>query len=196
MAINWNKFSQYVSYLLIGLTIILFIYLFRIGVFTSEEAMTAFMSKLGWFAPVGFFIIQLIQVIIPIIPGGITIPIGSIMFGARNGFILNYTSIMLGSVINFYIARRYGGQIVKQIVGEKSYHRGLEWLSRGNKFDKFFLAAMAFPLAPDDLLCYVGGLSKMDFKRFFTIVAVTKPWTLLIFSYGTEALLRMFFKHF
>lgn len=196
MTINWSKISQYISYILIGLTIIIFIYLFRIGVFTSEEAMAEFMAKLGWFAPVGFFIIQLIQVVIPIIPGGITIPIGSIMFGARNGFILNYTSIMLGSVINFYIARKYGGQIVERIVGEKSFQQGQAWLNRNSRFDKFFLAAMAFPLAPDDLLCYVAGLSKMDFKRFVIITAVTKPWTLLLFSYGTEAILRMFFQYF
>lgn len=55
-----------------------------------------------------FVFIQIVQVVIPIIPGGISCLAGVILFGAGMGFVYNYVGICIGSVIAFLIAKAYG----------------------------------------------------------------------------------------
>ena len=48
------------------------VYGWRSGIFSSREAMEAFLEPFGPGAPVMFILIQIIQVVIPILPGGIS----------------------------------------------------------------------------------------------------------------------------
>ena len=53
------------------------------GIFQSS------LGQLGFFAPLIFVLLQVIQVVYPIIPGGMTSVIGYIAFGPIWGFIYN-----------------------------------------------------------------------------------------------------------
>ena len=56
------------------------------------------MLKIG-----AFILFQIIQCVIPIIPGGFGCVIGVAVFGPVYGFIYNYISICMGSIINFFL---------------------------------------------------------------------------------------------
>lgn len=66
------------------------------GLFTSAEKLKAFVDAIGIWGPVSFILLQVIQVVVPIIPGGITCVAGIIIFGPFWGFIYNYIGIVLG----------------------------------------------------------------------------------------------------
>lgn len=40
------------------------------------------------------------------------------------------------------------------------------------------------PVAPDDFLCMLAGLTKMTYKKFITIIVLGKPASLLVYSLG------------
>jgi uncharacterized membrane protein YdjX (TVP38/TMEM64 family) len=81
-----------------------FIYiLYKNGVLTDKEKMKVFLGSYLLFAPFIFMFIQIISIVFPIIPGGITTVVGVLMFGPLKGFIYNYISICAGSVIVFWI---------------------------------------------------------------------------------------------
>jgi uncharacterized membrane protein YdjX (TVP38/TMEM64 family) len=169
---------------------------FTEGIFTSEEALGNFLDYLGPLAPYGFILIQIVQVVVPIIPGSITIPLGALVFGMGYGFLLNFIGIMIGSFINFALARRYGRPFVELIVREKQLEKYTGWLDKNNRFDKLFTFAMFFPLSPDDFLCYFAGLSTISFKKFALILSTSKPFTLFLYSYGMVQLLNVIFQFF
>src|SRR5699024_7238890 len=129
-----------------------------------------------------------------IIPGSLTIPLGAMIFGMGTGFLLNFIGIMIGSLINFVLARKFGRPLVEMIVSEKQMKKYTGWLEEKNRFDKLFTFAMFFPLSPDDFLCYLAGLSSITFKKFILILSTTKPVTLFIYSYGMVELLNYFFQ--
>ena len=52
------------------------------------------------------------------------------------------------------------------------------------KFDVLFAAAIFFPFAPDDLLCYLAGLTKMTSRRFLAIILLGKPVSIALYSLG------------
>lgn len=158
------------------------IYGIKTGIFTDRSQMEALVAKSGIYGPLIFVLIQIIQVVIPIIPGGISCAVGVILFGAWEGLLYNYIGIVIGSFINFYLARRYGKCFVQAFVKEETYEKYAGWLERGKKFDRFFAMAIFFPCAPDDFLCMLAGLTRMSWKKFGTIILLGKPASIAAYS--------------
>ncbi len=165
-------------------TIALLIYGYQAGIFSSAEQLSYMISQAGIWGPLIFIFIQIIQCVIPIIPGGLSCVAGIILFGPFYGFIYNYIGILLGSLINFILARHYGKPFIETIVSKKTYNKYIRWLDRGKHFDKLFALAIFMPVAPDDFLCMLAGLTKMTYKKFITIIVLGKPASLLVYSLG------------
>lgn|SRR5699024_1596943 len=169
---------------------------FKSQIFTSEDALRDLLYTMGPAAPYGFILIQIVQTIIPIIPGALTIPMGAMIFGMGYGFMLNFIGIMIGSIMNFILARKFGRPLVEMLVNEKQYNKYANWLDDNNRFDKLFTFGMFFPLSPADFLCYLAGLSNISFNKYLLILTAGKPFTLFIYSYGTMGMLTFFFQFF
>jgi uncharacterized membrane protein YdjX (TVP38/TMEM64 family) len=163
-------------------------YGYKNGLFYSIETFRDFIVSFGIWASLIFILIQIVQVIIPILPGAVGCIAGIVIFGPGMGFLYNYIGICIGSIIVFILSKRYGGKFVKGIVGEKSYDKYIGWVHRGKRFDKMFAYAIFFPLAPDDLLCYIAGLTRMKLKKFVAIILLGKPMSIAIYSMGITAI--------
>ena len=162
---------------------VFFVYGIRNGLFTSEEAMAQFLSGLGMWGPFVFVALQVVQVEIPIMPGGISCLAGVLLFGPVWGFLYNYVGICIGSVLAFQIARRFGMPAVERAAGSHKIGRYLKWMENG-VFDRLFAAAIFFPAAPDDLLCFLAGVTRMRFRKFLMIILLGKPLSIAIYSLG------------
>lgn len=185
--VNTKQFQIFVNVVtILGLiaTVAVCVWGWRSGLFSSKETMEAFVRGLGVAGPVVFVVIQIVQVVVPIIPGGISLAAGVILFGPFYGFIYNYVGIVIGSAINFFLARYYGRPFIKCFVSEKTYNKYIGWLDRGTAFEKLFALAIFFPMAPDDFLCMVAGLSKMTFKKFMAIITLGKPASIFAYSFA------------
>lgn len=165
---------------LIG-TVVILVLAWREGYLLDPKKLQGFLARFPFGAPIIFVIIQTLQVIIPIVPGGITLPAGVMMFGPWLGLLYNYVGIVLGSLGAFLIARRYGENLVRKLVPERIYDKYVKKLdSKGYK--RFLIIAIVSPIAPDDALCYLTGLSNMDFKTFAWIIILGKPITIAMYS--------------
>lgn len=158
---------------------------YRAGIFESVETLQAFIGSAGLWGPLIFMFIQALQVIIPMLPGFVTCIAGALIFGPIAGFIYSYIGVCIGSVAAFYLARRYGTSLVKKFVKEETYNKYISWLEKGKKFDIIFLLAIFLPTAPDDVLCFVAGLTKIRWKKFVTIILLGKPFVIALYSVGT-----------
>ena len=134
-------------------------------------------------------VLQIIQIIIPIIPAAITCSVGVLVFGPVYGFIYNYVAIVIGSFLAFLLARRFGVPLIRSLTSDKTYEKYANWLDRGQaKFDKLFTLAIFLPFAPDDLLCMLAGVSRMPAKKCLLILIVCKPLFLIPYSLGVQGL--------
>lgn len=159
------------------------------GIFTSPDALNSFLSSMGLWAPLIFLLIQIIQIIIPIIPGAITCSVGVIVFGPVYGFIYNYIGIVIGSFLAFLLARRYGRPLIKSLTAPKTYDKYIGWLDKSqSRFDKLFAAAIFLPFSPDDFLCMLAGVSKMKTGKLLLTLILCKPLFLLPYSFGISSI--------
>lgn len=163
------------------LIIIFIIYGIKIGIFRDKTILVEYVKEFGVFAPLIFIFIQIIQVVFPIIPGGASCFAGVLAFGPVWGFIYNEIGLIIGSVIAYFLAKRYGLKLIKSLFKQEQVDKYLGYI-RNNKFEKVFFWGIFLPGLPDDLLCYVSGLSNITFKRFLAIIVLGKPLGLLMYS--------------
>ena len=75
------------------------------------------------------------------------------------GFVYNYVGA-LGSIIIFLLGRNYGKPFIMSLVSDKTYNKYIGWLDNENVLNDCLLLAIFFPIAPDDALCLMVGLTK------------------------------------
>lgn len=195
MKIKTKTIINIISILIILISIFLGYKGYKMNIFTSVESLQEFLKSYGIWAPMMFMLLQIIQIVIPVIPGGITTAFGVVMFGPLWGFVYNYISICIGSMLVFFISRFFGKEIVLSIFGEESFEKYGKWLNH-DKYDRFFAWAILLPVAPDDFLCYFSGLTNMKFSTFAKIILFCKPPSIFIYSMGLVLGIKTIFKNF
>ena len=185
-----DKHKKKILFVMTVLMIILTIIGYQKGIFNDQAKLEAFLSKCGFFAPMLFVLIQAVQVVIPILPGAIGCLYGVILWGPVEGFFLNYVGICIGSICAFLIARSFGQQFVIQMTGGKFYEKYSKYLLKENQFVKLFALLIFLPVAPDDFLCYLAGISKISVKRFTIIILLGKPAAIFLYSLGLSTVFR------
>ena len=152
------------------------------GHFDSYPSFRAYVSSFGIWAPIVLSIIQCLQVILPVLPGWLGCIVGGALFGPIGGFLVNYIGISAGSIIAYFLARRYGVPLVNKMVSMKKYEPYIEKINQSKSYTTLFFLAILLPLAPDDFFCYFSGLIDMEPKKFITIIIIAKPWCILFYS--------------
>ncbi len=172
------------TYCIIGMILVMCLFLKIIfdNKINSIQDYQDIMKSFGIAGPIVLTFFQALQVVIPILPGYLGCAAGAISFGTTVGFLCNYIGISAGSIIAYFLARKYGVDFVVSLFSEKQY---LKWKNKveGKKsYDAFLFIATLLPMFPDDFLCYFSGLIGMDKKKFIWIIILGKPWCILAYS--------------
>jgi uncharacterized membrane protein YdjX (TVP38/TMEM64 family) len=171
-----------ISIIGLGLSIALTIYFINLGVFKDINALRGLVGNSVILGPIIFILLQILQVVIPIIPGGISSAAGVLIFGPYLGFVYNYVGICIGSVIIFLLGRRYGKPFILSMISDKTYDKYIGWLDNQSRFEKLFALAIFLPVAPDDALCLMAGLTNISVKKFTLIILLAKPLSIFLYS--------------
>ena len=186
-----NHLHKYIRIIpIIGLLffLVLIIYAYQHGIFRSTTSLQRFIQQFGEYAVVIFILLQIIQVIIPILPGGISSVAGLLMFGNGWGLLYSCIGLIIGEAIGFLLVRYYGVSFVQLILSPKKYQKFDQLLTQKTKdIKKVLCLTMLIPFAPDDLVCLVAGLTKISFKEYIQIVLLLKPW-----SVGADSLIMLY----
>ncbi len=174
------------AFIIVGVVLLI---LFLIKMFfnqriSSVEDLQNYMKTFGVFGPLVLTFIQALQVVIPVLPGYLGCAAGAVAFGSATGFWCNYIGISAGSIIAYFLAKRYGMDIVLAMFPKKQYDRWSARIEQSRSYPWFLFIATLLPLFPDDFLCYFSGLLKMNARKFIWIIILGKPWCILAYSIG------------
>lgn len=177
-----RKIINTISVIGILVSIALTIYFINLGVFKDINALRGLVGDSIILGPIIFILLQILQVVIPIIPGGISSAAGVLIFGPFAGFVYNYVGICIGSIIIFLLGRRYGKPFILSMISDKTYNKYIGWLDNQNRFEKLFALAIFLPVAPDDALCLMAGLTNISVKKYVWIILLAKPLSIFLYS--------------
>ena len=133
--------------------------------FSSRHELRAWIQGWGVWAPLVFIGIQALQVIVFIIPGEVAQILGGYLFGAWKGTLLSVLGILIGSAVDFGLARALGRPFVAALVPPERLESMEKLLSTRSARIIFFLLFL-IPGIPKDILCYVAGLTPIGFLFF------------------------------
>lgn len=153
----------------------------QLGLFRSLDTLQAFIASYGIGAPLIFILLQVLQILMAFIPGGVLLTGGVVIFGPWLGLLYNCLGTALGSCLNFWLAKRWGKPLAHHLLEDATREKYLGWLEQGKKFDLLFAVAILLPFFPDDALCLIAGLSPMGWKRFLTLLALKAP-SIVVYS--------------
>ncbi len=158
------------------------------GRFDSVETFQKYVAGFGLAAPLFLVAVQAAQVILPVLPGLFGCVVGTMMFGAAGGFWCNYIGISAGSIIAFWLARKYGSGLVSRMFPGEKYEKWATWAAGSRFYTVVLFLGMVLPLFPDDYFCYFTGLTKMSARKFVAIILLGKPWCILAYCSMTAAM--------
>lgn len=136
------------------------------------------------YGPFGLLVVMIIQTIIAPIPSEALLAFsGAIGIKLFDIVIFGGTGLIIGSIIAFYLARTGGKPIINKLIGKKWVGRVDKWVEE-NGTKAIFLTRLV-PIIPFDLISYMAGITKLEFKHFiFATVLGAFPRSLLLAIIG------------
>jgi len=142
------------------------------NVVQDPEAFQLYMEKAGAWMPLVYILFQYLQVIILPVPSVVSTVAGVALFGAFKTTVFSLIGILAGSFTAFFIGRKLGAKAASWLVGEETLSK---WQKKLKGKDNLFLTVMfLLPLFPDDILCFIAGLSSMTTRYFSVMIVVSR----------------------
>src|SRR6056297_951785 len=150
---------------------------------TNRKAVESLIEAWGAAAPLGFMLLQVLQVILAPVPGEISGFVGGYLFGAGWGFLYSSIALTFGSMINFWIGRFLGYRLIRKWVPASELERMDVFLNRQGII--LVLVFFIFPGFPKDYLSLFLGGTAMPFALFVLLAGFGRmPGTLLLSLQG------------
>lgn len=151
---------------------------------TSIDALRDYIASFGATAVLIFILFQFLQVVVLPIPGSVSVGVGVALFGPLRCSVFSFIGIFLGSVVAFAIGRWIGYKAVCWIVGKDDLDK---WLKKVKGKDYLLLSIMfLLPLFPDDILCFVAGLSSITWTYFIIMIVITRLISVFTTSFSLQ----------
>lgn len=152
--------------------------------FVSEpQKFRDFVDQRGIFGRIIFVFMVAFQVLIALIPGE-PLEIGAgYAFGAIEGTLLSVLGITIGSMVVFWLVRRFGIKLVEVFFSIEKI-RSLNILKNKKKTEFLIFLFFFLPGTPKDLLTYFVGLTDIKFKKFVLIVSLARLPSIITSTVG------------
>ena len=145
-------------------------------VLRDEKLLQEYLQKAGVWMPLLYILLQFLQVVVLPIPSIVSTLAGLALFGAVKTLLYSFVGIALGSFFAFWIGRKLGNRAVAWMVGEETLRK---WQKKLKGKDRLFLTLMfLLPLFPDDILCFLAGLSTMGWGYFTFVILLSRALAL------------------
>lgn len=179
-------FKLLLTGLVIVAVVLLSLYIFQVTGFfdkiDSAESLRELIDTTGAWAPIVFIFIQALQVFLLPLPGVLTVGAGVLMFGEWETCLYSFIGIFVGSLIAFGIGRLVGYKAAAWLVGKEALDK---WLKKVRGKTNLILTVMfLLPMFPDDILCFVAGLSSMSWKYFIVMQVITRAISVTVTSFS------------
>lgn len=148
----------------------------------SVEGLRQYIAGFGSLAVILFIFFQFSQVVFLPIPGSVSVAAGVLLFGEWQCCLYSFIGIVTGSIVAFVVGKLIGYRAVSWIVGKENLDK---WLKKLKGKDYLILSLMfILPLFPDDILCFVAGLSSMTWGYFIIMIIVTRAVSIVTTVYS------------
>lgn len=148
--------------------------------------MTRLIEGAGGWAMSVYFLIQIMQVVFLPLPAAVCYLPGVAIWGPVKATLLASAGVLAGSMICYFLGRIFGRKIVEWIAGKENTEKYADLIGRRGK--TMFVSMQILPFFPDDILCLVAGMTKMNFVFFAAVMAIVRPAIVAAYCFSYTAI--------
>jgi uncharacterized membrane protein YdjX (TVP38/TMEM64 family) len=153
--------------------------------FFDPVAARAWIRTFGSLAPLAFVLLQAAQVVVAPVPGQVLGVASGYLFGALWGTVYSVAGTAVGSLVAFWLSRRFGRPFVERVLDPEALEL-FDDFSHEHGIGALFLVFLV-PGLPDDAVCFVAGLTEFRLRTLVVVAAVGRfPGFLLANLVGAE----------
>jgi uncharacterized membrane protein YdjX (TVP38/TMEM64 family) len=130
----------------------------------DRDGIVNFIAGYGVLGPVVLSVILALQVFLAVIPGHAFMVAGGYIYGLVIGAAITQISTVIASQLAFLLSRRYGRPLVDRIAPESCINHWNKLAERQGGL--FFFFSFILPIFPNDLMCFIAGLSTIKPRKF------------------------------
>lgn len=179
---NINYWPWLGAGLIIALLVLLWQPVSQIG--SDPSIIRGWIEPLGPFAPVAFFLLNVIQIVVAPIPGYPVQVLGGILFGFIPGTIYTVGGMVVGGTLAAWLGRRLGRPWLEKQLSPETLAR---WGAIAH-IDSFWVwwLILLIPVM-GDFIYFVAGLSKIRLRTFALAILLSRgPFTAFIVWTGSS----------
>lgn len=120
-----------------------------------------------------YLVLQILQVIVALVPGGVIQILGGVLFGGFWGTILCICGILLGAIIVYVLVKKFGKPLIEAFFDDKVVTR-FSFLQDSKKLELVIFILFLIPGIPKDLLTYIAPLTKIKMSSFLTLSTLAR----------------------
>lgn len=148
---------------------------------SNRDELVKTVESFGAFAPILYIILQIVQTVVAPIPGQAVGSIGGFLFGSW-GILWTLIGSIIGCYIVFRLARHYGRPLIEKIF-KKSTIEKFDFILDSKGTSLILFAIFLLPGFPDDLVCYMGGLTKLPIRRLMVLITLGRFPTIVLTNF-------------
>lgn len=137
---------------------------------SNREAVQVWVTAWGPWGPLVSILLNAAQVLLSPVPGQIFGLINGYLYGVAWGTLYSWLGVQLGSALAMALARYLGRPLVERLVRREHLDRW-DRLAR-EQGPVFFLLVFLLPFLPDDLICFVIGLSPLSIPYMLVLAGL------------------------
>lgn len=153
-----------------GVVTLLIWYEFFSSFFVDRTKVEAFVMGFGPWAPLSSILLHAAQVLLAPIPGQVIDAVNGYLFGTVWGTIYSLVGVCAGSGAAMALARHFGRPWVERLIKGEALER-LDTYSR-QRGALFFFLVFLFPFLPDDVACFLAGLTPLPLSELIVLAAI------------------------
>lgn len=148
---------------------------------SSRDELVSLMNSLGPWAPLLYIALQILQVVVAPIPGQIVGGVGGFLFG-HWGILWTTIGSFIGFWLVFLIARKFGRPLLEKIF-KKSVIDKFDFIINAKGAALIIFAIFLLPGFPDDVVCYLAGLTQLSMKKLMLVSILGRFPTIVLTNY-------------
>lgn len=147
--------------------------------FRSLEELNSFLEQYKTAGIFVYLILQVIQILIPVIPGQALQLAAGYLYHFLPGLALSLLGIGMGTAVSFSLARFLGHDAMVLIFGREKMQHYVRTLNSKRAYQIIFLLYV-MPGFPKDFICFAAGISEIRLVPFLVLSLVGRTPALML----------------
>jgi uncharacterized membrane protein YdjX (TVP38/TMEM64 family) len=149
--------------------------------FADRAKVQEFVIRFGPWAPLATILLHVAQVLLAPIPGQVIDAVNGYLFGTGWGTFYSLVGVMAGSSLAMALARRFGRPWAERLIKRETLER-LDGYSR-QRGALFFFLIFLFPFLPDDVACFLAGLTLLPLPELIVLATIGRLPGILVANF-------------